>query len=792
MLGVLAVVCTPGTASSQSAPPRPWVFVGDANYPPLSYVEDGVQKGFDVALIRELSRVLGREIRFEQIPYDDAQRRVLAGEADAITDMGISPERREQFDFALATVTHEFGLFVRRDDQSIRSLADLSGKRVGVTLSPFAGTFLARQIDAQHVTVSGFEEGFRQLVNREVDVLAFDSWVASPMIRGFERHVRLVGVPFATTATAIAVRKGNAEVLAEINRGLTILKANGTVHRLTDEWRPKEMLFLRETQVETVAQWIAGAAFLVGLGAMSMWIVSLRREVRHRRDVETALAASEAKFAKAFAASPDMMVIIDVETRRILEVNNQMVSATGFSREELVGRTSAELALVANRSETEPAREALLRDGSIRDVEYTMRRRDGSLYTVLASAECIEIAGRQVALWVHRDVTESRRLESRLRESQKMDVVGRLAAGVAHDFNNLLTLINGYSQLALPHLPPSSPIRRMLVEMQKTCERASALTGQLLAFSRRQIIQPRVVDLNEAVTEAHPLLSRLIGEDVRLATDLDPQAGCIDIDPGQLQQVFMNLAANARDAMPGGGELVFRTVRDVPATGGPARVRLDVIDTGIGISSETRAHMFEPFFTTKEIGQGTGLGLATVHEIVTTSGGTIDVFSEPDRGACFTMIWPCSTGATLAPAPEPVPQAATSTLKARILLAEDESELRELLSDYLAGLGHQVTAARSGEEALSVAGHTTPPDLLITDVVMAGMNGRTLADAIRARFPGTRVLYLSGYTDDAILRRGVMASEVNFLQKPFALSTFAEVVSHALQEDATTVPLPPR
>ena len=159
------------------------------------------------------------------------------------------------------------------------------------------------------------------------------------MIRGFERHVRLVGVPFATTATAIAVRKGNAEVLAEINRGLTILKANGTVHRLTDEWRPKEMLFLRETQVETVAQWIAGAAFLVGLGAMSMWIVSLRREVRHRRDVETALAASEAKFAKAFAASPDMMVIIDVETRRILEVNNQMVSATGFSREELVGRT---------------------------------------------------------------------------------------------------------------------------------------------------------------------------------------------------------------------------------------------------------------------------------------------------------------------------------------------------------------------------------------------------------------------------------------------------------------------
>jgi len=793
-MAFVALTLVPSGTTGQPAPssPRPWVFVADRDYPPLSYVESGEPRGLDVDLARELARVLGREIRIELLDFDDAQRRVLAGEADAVSDLGVTPERRQQFDLSDSTVTHEFGLFVRRGDNSVRSLRDLSGKRVGVTPAPLARLFLEQHSDAQLVVVAGFDDGFRDLVAGKLDVVAFDTWVAAPKARAFAREVALVGVPFATSATAIAVRRGNREVLDEINRGLRQLKQDGTLRRLEDRWRPREMAFLSETRVQEIVGWAGLGLLALLLAGAIYWVVSLKRQIRERRRAEAALMASEERFEKAFRASPHGGAIIDAETLRFVEVNEHFLRVTGFTREQVIGHTGDELNMIASPPAVATARDQITRTGSVHDVEFRVRTRDGRLLTVLGAGERIEVGGRRASLWVFRDVTEERELEARLRQSQKMDAVGRLAAGVAHDFNNLLTVVLGNCEVGLSVLGPDDLLRHTLQDIRSAAERASALTRQLLAFSRRTIVQPRVLALNAAVREIQPMLARLIGEDIKVAIALDPDAGTLEADPSQLQQVLLNLAVNARDAMPRGGRLEFRTRRETigpePAGGlGPPPgeyVVLEVADTGVGIDAETRARMFEPFFTTKEVGHGAGLGLAIVHGIVTGGGGFIDVESEPGRGTTFRLRWPRPGEVAVAPVPgitqiDPAPPPG----RERVVLVEDEHDVRELVRNYLSRLGYQVLAASTGEEALARCAETSQaPDLLLTDVVMTGMNGREVADAMRLRYPDLSVLYLSGYTDDAVLRRGVSLSKVQFLQKPFEMATLAATVRELLDE----------
>jgi PAS domain S-box-containing protein len=754
----------------------PWVFVADQEYPPLSSLVDGQPQGLDVDLVRELSRVLGREIRLELLPYGEAQRRVLAGEAEALTDLGIMPERRALFDFSEATITHEFGFFVRRTDTSVRGLADLAGKRVGVTTSPFVPGFLERQSDAQLVPVTDFADGFARLVTGELDVLAYDSWVAAPMARQHLGEVTLVGVPFATNATAIAVKKGRRDLLDEINRGIRQLKADGTLQRLEAKWRPREMLFLSETLVERAASWVAGGVLLVLSVAMAAWVVSLKREIRRRERLESALAVSESSFATAFRNSPDGMAIVDLDSLRFVDVNQRLAEATGYAIPELVGRTTAELGLILNTDRALGARQALATEGEAREVELRVRRKDGTTRLVVGSAGRIDVAGRPCALWALRDVTETREVEDRLRQSQKMDAVGRLAAGVAHDFNNLLTVILGNCEVGAPFIPDGNRARAALDDIRVAAERAASLTGQLLAFSRRQVLAPLTVDLNAAVRDAQPLLGRLIGEDIAIDLVLDGDAGCLQIDPGQLQQVLMNLAVNARDAMPDGGRLRFATARLAD------RLCLEVSDTGSGIGADLMAHVFEPFFTTKGEGQGTGLGLATVYGIVTATGGAITVDSTPGHGARFRLVWPRLANPPAAPsAASVVPAPAQAVAPARLLLVEDEADLRDMLVTYLEQMGYTVLDAESGEGAVALFdAQTEPIDLLITDVVMTGMNGRQLAQALASRQPGLPVLFLSGYTDDVILKRGVFLAGDSFMQKPFALAAFASTVRQVI------------
>jgi PAS domain S-box-containing protein len=394
-----------------------------------------------------------------------------------------------------------------------------------------------------------------------------------------------------------------------------------------------------------------------------------------------------------------------------------------------------------------------------------------------------------------RDLTAVRALEAQLRHAQKMEAVGRLAGGVAHDFNNLLTVITGRSQLLLLKLPPESPLRRDVELVEETAHRASALTRQLLAFSRKQMVQPRVVDLNEIVRGMETMLSRLIGEDISLATRLDPTAGCVRADPAQLEQMIVNLAVNARDAMPLGGRLTLETSfvrldesfarQYVGLRAGP-HVRLTVRDTGVGMDGLIKTHLFEPFFTTKGPGKGTGLGLATVYGIVTQSGGAIRVESEPGQGAAFTIDLPRVDAPADARGDLGIPTAAPHGSET-VLLVEDEPEVRRLARDILHEQGYTVLEAADGDDALKIGReHGGPIHLLVTDVVMPQMGGRELADRLTAGRSETKVLYVSGYTDDAILHQGVSETGTAFLPKPFTAWALSQKVREVLDAAPAT------
>jgi PAS domain S-box-containing protein len=435
-----------------------------------------------------------------------------------------------------------------------------------------------------------------------------------------------------------------------------------------------------------------------------------------------------------------------------------------------------------------------LRDGDSWSDRYRFRRGGGAYATVIDRGYMLRDDGGAVvrAIGAIVDVTEHERLEEQLRQAQKMEAIGRLAGGVAHDFNNMLAVINGYSEMLLERLDDGDPVRASLVEINKAGKRAARLTRQLLAFSRKDVFSPRVLDLNETVADIEKMLRRMIGEDVRIRTRLDPGLGRVQADPGQIEQVLMNLAVNARDAMPQGGELSIETSNVEVAEGAGRQpnvlpgsyVKLLVADTGCGMEWETLARIFEPFFTTKKENEGTGLGLATVYAIIQQSGGSITVQSELEQGTTFAVYLPrvdeAGAGDRAHQDEAPMPSG-----KETVLLVEDEPMVRELVRNVLEDRGYTVLVARDAAEALLLSDRREGPiDLLLTEVVMPGRSGRELAEAFEAQGRPTRVLYISGYTDDAIVRHGVQQAETAFLQKPFTPGALARKVREVLDAPA--------
>jgi nitrogen-specific signal transduction histidine kinase/CheY-like chemotaxis protein len=389
------------------------------------------------------------------------------------------------------------------------------------------------------------------------------------------------------------------------------------------------------------------------------------------------------------------------------------------------------------------------------------------------------------------DVTHRKNLEEQYRHAQKMEAVGQLAAGVAHDFNNLLTVISGYSELLMQRLPEKDPMRGPINSIHTAGQRAASLTQQLLAFSRKQVLEPKILDLNDIIVQTARMLQRLIGEDIRLASVLAPDLSRVRVDPSQVEQVLMNLAVNARDAMPKGGMITMETSNVVwdetqaeKRTNGKAGryVMLTVSDTGHGMTPEVQARIFEPFFTTKGVGKGTGLGLATVFGIVAQSDGHIEVHSETGSGTSFRIYFPAveSAPTALEAAVHQIPKHGTES----VLVVEDEEDLRPLIREVLEEFGYRLHIASCGSEALEMLAKMNEPiDLLLTDVVLPEMSGNNIAIRVRQKFPNVKVLYMSGYIADDVLRHGVVAEQVAFIHKPFSPLALANRVREVLDSE---------
>jgi len=551
------------------------------------------------------------------------------------------------------------------------------------------------------------------------------------------------------------------------------------------------------SEEQAVSAMKAGASDYFAKGQLARLVPAIERELREAKG-RAALRASEAGYGTLVEHAP-VGIYRSTPEGRFLSVNAALVRILGYASPADVLQLDLTKDVYADPVERQRLLERDYTNREYDELEATWKRKDTSLLSVQLSVRAIRNAAGQVEYYETfvRDETEQRRLQQQLVQAQKMEAVGRLAGGVAHDFNNLLTVITSYTDLLLEDLGPGDPKRDDLEQVRKAADGAASLTRQLLAFSRQQVLQPRVVSLNAVVESLQKMLQRVIGEDIEVAITLAPDLGAVRADVGQLEQVLMNLAVNARDAMPTGGKLTVATdnvelgpesVRDDSPVGAGRFATLTIKDTGVGMDETTKARIFEPFFTTKGPGKGTGLGLATVYGIVQQSGGFIWVDSEVGRGTTFKIHLPRVDEPV---EHEPRSPAAAGAVRGRetVLVAEDAAPVRAVMREVLERQGYRVLEAANGAEALQVAAmHDGPIHLLLTDVVMPILSGRALAELLTKQRPDTRVLYTSGYTDDSIIAHGILDPGIAYLQKPFTPETLAQKVRDILDSPKGRTP----
>ncbi len=573
------------------------------------------------------------------------------------------------------------------------------------------------------------------------------------------------------------------------------------MNSLRRKWIPEEVV----TDAAGEQHWLQTMKIpIVESDGTANQILGVATDITERKRAEEALRESEERFRKVAAATHDLIFDWDVASDRLWHNwSPHPEEGTGTTIEGGFGWFIERLHPADRDRVKAMLDEAFASTQEGLGYEYRFRRADGSYATTLARLHFLRDAAGKIVrlLGAATDITEQRRLEDQLRQAQKMEAIGRLAGGVAHDFNNFLLVILGFTDRILRGLEKGEAVRNeiQLLRLVKAAgEKAGALTRQLLAFSRKQVFQPAVLDLSAVVRGMEPMLRRLIGEDVELVVRAAPALGRVRADPAQIEQVVMNLAVNARDAMPGGGKLAIDTSdarideRTASAVGADARpgeyVALTVTDTGCGMDQATLALIFEPFFTTKGVGKGTGLGLSTVYGIVRQSGGFIAVTSEPDAGSCFKVFLPRVeepvAAAESARAPgEPRADARRGT--ETVLLVEDDELVRTYVKTALEDCGYSVIAARDGDDALRQADrHSGPIHLLLTDVVMPRMSGQALAERMAAARPATKIMFMSAHTDDAVVLRGAVdpapAGRAPFLQKPFTIEQLAARIREVL------------
>jgi two-component system, cell cycle sensor histidine kinase and response regulator CckA len=516
------------------------------------------------------------------------------------------------------------------------------------------------------------------------------------------------------------------------------------------------------------------------------------RDLTEQKRAEAELRQSEERYRDLVENAHDIIYSHDLEGN-YTSMNRAAESITGYPTKEALTMNLSQMVSSEYLPVAQEMLERKLAGENVTAYELELIAKDGHRVAVEANTKLVLQNGVPVGVQgIARDVTERKHLEDQLRQSQKLEGIGQLAGGIAHDFNNLLTAINGYSSLALQRIEGNPSVRIYLEEIKKAGDRAANLTRQLLAFGRKQILQPLPLSLNDIVTDMNKMLQRLIGEDIQLSAKLTTDLKRVKADPGQIEQVLVNLIVNARDAMPHGGKLTIETANTeldreyasahVGVLPG-AYVVLAISDTGTGMDEQVRRQIFEPFFTTKEKGKGTGLGLSTVYGIVKQSGGNIWVYSELNHGTTFKVYLPALASTSMSAEVKAVEipiQGGSET----VLLVEDEEVVRGLARQILEDAGYRVLVARQGEEAIRLCiEHAKEIHLLLTDVVMPGTGGKEVADRLGALRPGIKVLFMSGYTDEAIVHHGVLDSHVKFIQKPFSPAALAKKVREVLDSN---------
>jgi two-component system cell cycle sensor histidine kinase/response regulator CckA len=634
---------------------------------------------------------------------------------------------------------------------------------------------IAERLVAQNARLLNRETRFRRL---------FDSGVAGVIISDLNGNFKEANDAFLKmlgyTREEMLEGRLNWEVISPLDRLVPDTEDRAQL-------RATGFLPLRErVYVHKDGRYIAA---LVGSAALegTTECISYIADISLRKRDEEALRSSEAQYRALFDQSPFPKFLYDPDSKQIIAVNSTAMQDYGYSQEEFLRMTIEDICLPEDRPQVAPS-EGVNEASSTNPASSRHRKKDGTIIDVDVTVNKFSIGVRPCLLAVAIDTTARKRMEEQLRQRQKMEAIGSLAGGIAHDFNNLLSVILGYSDMVSTALKPGDPLLEDIMEITSAGRRAADLTRQLLAFSRQQILQPRVLTLDAVIGGVTKMLSRVLGEDVELVVVTNPTTSSIQADPGQMEQVLMNLVVNARDAMPKGGKLTIETANvtldstyaETHRIKAGEYVMLAVSDNGAGMDATTCARIFEPFFTTKDPGKGTGLGLSTVFGVVQQSGGSLVVFSEAGAGTTFKIYLPQSGLAAPASVDMPVESSGKTGFET-ILLVEDEPAVRALTRTILERSGYTVLEAQSGGDALLICEeHAATIDLLLTDVVMPRMSGRKLAERLAPLRPHMAVLYMSGYTDDSVLRHGVLDSDVAFLQKPIMAAALTQKVREVI------------
>jgi len=770
----------------------------DHNYPPYEFLDNkGDPQGFNIDLIKAVAEVMGLNIKISLGPWNEVRSQLEKGEIDILAGMTYSVERDKVVDFSIPHSILSFDIFIRRNS-SIRSLEDATDKEIVVQEDGIMHDYLKKKdITKKIITVTDPHEALLLLASGKYDCAILNKMQGHYFIDKFKlTNIKAAGADLMPREYCFAVTEGNRLLVERLNTGLNILKSTNRYKEIYNKWLG---IYEEKGILGSLRYFIIGFLVICILFVLSMFLTwLLRKKVKEKTEE---LRKSEKKYRSIFENAIEG-IFQTTPDGKFLDANSALARLFGFNSPQEFMDYYADIGKqqYLHPEDREVYKSILEKYGTIKGFETQLMDRLGRPIWVTINAHEVTDEEGNVLYYegTVEDITERKKREEQYRElqqqfiqSQKMEAIGRLAGGVAHDFNNILTVIIGSCELAQFDLKNPERLKQRINEIKKAAERASSLTKQLLAYSRRQIMEMQIININDLIANLEKMLKRLIGEDIELKINLMEDVGMIKADPSQIEQVIINLVVNARDAMPRGGKLTIETLRayldseyaqrhrDVKP--GPY-VMLSISDTGAGLSDEAKQHLFEPFFTTKPKGEGTGLGLSTVYGIIKQSGGNIWVYSEANKGTTFKIYLPCVDKKE---GDKKDGYMAKETFRGSetILIIEDEEGVRESAAEMLKVQGYNVLKAGNGEEAISVcSGYKDDIHLVLLDVVIPGLRGPELFEKIKEIHQESAVLFMSGYTDNVIVHHGILKEGLEFIQKPFTLEDISKKIREVLDK----------